>query len=187
MANQSNYVTISISPDILKRTRETVTELNVLHDSFQKNNAMTGLLERGKKKKISQKIEDLTLKTFTEAALSYFIKAKIDPRFYQDSSIGSEINRLRNHILGFIVMQENKFIRPFQQDINGLKNELSSLKKELNEETIMVEATAMETQGTLMGLLAVLFEMLQIDVSERDKLEEMVQVKGIEYLKKLEQ
>ena len=77
-----------------------------------------------KKLKVPQK---LTLKVFTEAALLHFVKNKFDPRYYQDDSIATSINRLRNHILGFIVTQENKYIRPFQQDIIALKNEVSAV------------------------------------------------------------
>ena len=95
------------------------------------------------------------------------------------------MNRLRNHILGFIVTQEKKYIRPFQQDIIALKNEVSLLKRSLELDTQTVEETALETQGTLMGLVHILFEMLEIEKAERPKLENLLQQKGIEYIEHL--
>lgn len=121
--------------------------------------------------------EKLTLKVFAEAALLHFIKNKFDPRYYQDDSIATAINRLRNHILGFIVTQENKLIRPFQQDIIALKNEITLLKKGLEFDTQTVEETALETQGTKMGLVHILFEILEVAQSERPKLEDLLQLK----------
>ena len=181
--------TISISKEILDKANFAIAELNVLFENYEKTIltehqiAIKEQIKKADKKlKVPQK---LTMKVFTEAALLHFVKNKFDPRYYQDDSIATAINRLRNHILGFIVTQENKYIRPFQQDIIALKNEVSLLKKSLELDTQTVEETALETQGTLMGLVHILFEMLEIENAERPKLENLLQQKGIEYIEHL--
>jgi hypothetical protein len=181
--------TISISKEILEKANFAIAELNVLFENYEKTIltehqiAIKEQIKKADKKlKAPQK---LTLKVFTEAALSHFIKNKFDPRYYQDDSIATAMNRLRNHILGFIVTQENKYIRPFQQDIIALKNEVSLLKRSLELDTQTVEETALETQGTLMGLVHILFEMLEVEKAERPKLENLLQQKGIEYIEHL--
>lgn len=181
--------TISISKEILDKANFAIAELNILFDNYEKailtehQIAIKGQIKKADKKlKVPQK---LTLKVFAEAALLHFIKNKYDPRYYQEDSIATAINRLRNHILGFIVTQENKLIRPFQQDIIALKNEMSLLKKGLEFDTQTVEETALETQGTLMGLVHILFEILEVEKSERPKLENLLQQKGIEYIENL--
>lgn len=181
--------TITISKEILDKANFAIAELNILFENYEKailtehQIAVKEQIKKADKKlKVPQK---LTLKVFTEAALLHFIKNKFDPRYYQDDSIATAINRLRNHILGFIVTQENKYIRPFQQDIIDLKNEVSLLKKSFELDTQTVEETALETQGTLMGLVHILFEMLEIEKAERPKLESLLQQKGIEYIEHL--
>ena len=181
--------TISISKEILDKANFAIVELNVLFENYEKTIltehqiAIKEQIKKADKKlKVPQK---LTMKVFTEAALLHFVKNKFDPRYYQDDSIATAMNRLRNHILGFIVTQENKYIRPFQQDIIALRNEVSLLKKSLELDTQTVEETALETQGTLMGLVHILFEMLEIEEAERPKLENLLQQKGIEYIEHL--
>ncbi len=181
--------TISISKEILDKANLAIAELNILFENYEKASltqhqiAIKEQIHKADKKlKVPQK---LTLKVFTEAAILHFIKNKFDPRYYQDDSIATAINRLRNHILGFIVTQENKLIRPFQQDIITLKKEISLLKKGLELDTQTVEETALETQGTLMGLVHILFEMLEVSQTERPKLENILQQKGIEYIENL--
>lgn len=188
-AKTTERTTISISKEILDKANFAMAELNVLFENYEKTIltehqiAIKEQIKKADKKlKVPQK---LTLKVFTEAALLHFVKNKFDPRYYQDDSIATAINRLRNHILGFIVTQENKYIRPFQQDIVALKNEVSLLKKSLELDTQTVEETALETQGTLMGLVHILFEMLEIEKAERPKLENLLQQKGIEYIEHL--
>ena len=188
-AKSIERTTITISKEILEKANFAIAELNVLFENYEKviltehQIAIKEQIKKADKKlKVPQK---LTLKVFTEAALLHFIKNKFDPRYYQDDSITTAINRLRNHILGFIVTQENKYIRPFQQDIIALKNEVSLLKRSLELDTQTVEETALETQGTLMGLVHILFEMLEIENAERPKLESLLQQKGIEYIEQL--
>jgi hypothetical protein len=180
---------IRISEAILEKTKIAVAELNILFENYEKISLTEHQITiKGQIQKADKTIktpEKLTLKVFAEAALLHFVKNKFDPRYYQDDSIATAINRLRNHILGFIVTQENKLIRPFQQDIIALKNEMSLLKKGLEFDTQTVEETALETQGTLMGLVHILFEILEVEKSERPKLENLLQQKGIEYIKNL--
>jgi hypothetical protein len=180
---------IRISEATLEKTKIAVAELNILFENYEKTSLTEHQITiKGQIKKADKAIkipEKLTIKVFTEAALLHFIKNKFDPRYYQDDSIATAINRLRNHILGFIVTQENKYIRPFQQDIIALKSEVSLLKRSLELDTQTVEETALETQGTLMGLVHILFEMLEIENAERPKLENLLQQKGIEYIEQL--
>ena len=181
---------IRVAKEVLQKTKETILELNIFYENFEKS-AIVELQKNSKNQskkffKPTNDAEKLTVKSFTEAAILYAIKHKIDPRFFQDESISSSINRLRNHILGFIVTQENKLIRPFQQDIIALKNDLISLKKNVDFEKETIEETALETQGTLMGLAHVLFEVLQVDNDDRPKLEILLQKKGIEFIKNMQ-
>lgn len=193
MAKNESKITkrgdIRISEAILEKTKIAVAELNILFENYEKTSLTEHQITiKGQIQKADKTIkipEKLTLKVFAEAALLHFIKNKYDPRYYQDDSIATAINRLRNHILGFIVTQENKLIRPFQQDIIAMKNEMSLLKKNIEFDTQTVEETALETQGTLMGLVHILFEMLEIEKSERPKLENLLQQKGIEYIENL--
>ncbi|WP_394990700.1 hypothetical protein [Emticicia sp.] len=193
MAKNESKITkrgdIRISEAILEKTKIAVAELNILFENYEKTSLTEHQITiKGQIQKADKTIkipEKLTLKVFAEAALLHFIKNKYDPRYYQDDSIATAINRLRNHILGFIVTQENKLIRPFQQDIIAMKNEMSLLKKNIEFDTQTVEETALETQGTLMGLVHILFEMLEIEKSERPKLENLLQKKGIEYIENL--
>jgi hypothetical protein len=193
MAKNESKITkrgdIRISEAILEKTKIAVAELNILFENYAKTSLTEHQITiKGQIQKADKTIktpEKLTLKVFAEAALLHFIKNKFDPRYYQDDSIATAMNRLRNHILGFIVTQENKYIRPFQQDIIALKNEVSLLKKSLELDTQTVEETALETQGTLMGLVHILFEMLEIENAERPKLENLLQQKGIEYIEHL--
>jgi hypothetical protein len=179
---------IRISEATLEKTKIAIAELNYLFENYEKTTLTEHEIAiKGQIKKADKAIktpEKLTLKVFAEAALLHFVKNKFDPRYYQDDSIATAINRLRNHILGFIVTQENKLIRPFQQDIIALKNEVNLLKKSLELDTQTVEETALETQGTLMGLVHILFEMLEVAQAERPKLENLLQQKGIEYIEK---
>jgi hypothetical protein len=180
---------IRISDATLEKTKIAIAELNNLFENYEKTSLTEHQMTvKGQIHKVDKAIktpEKLTLKAFTEAALMHFIKNKFDPRYYQDDSIATAINRLRNHILGFIVTQENKLIRPFQQDIIALKNEMNLLKKSIEFDTQTVEETALETQGTLMGFVHILFEILQVEMSERPKLENLLQQKGIEYIEHL--
>jgi hypothetical protein len=179
---------IRISEATLEKTKIAIAELNYLFENYEKTTLTEHEIAiKGQIKKADKAIktpEKLTLKVFAEAALLHFVKNKFDPRYYQDDSIATAINRLRNHILGFIVTQENKYIRPFQQDIIALKSEVILLKKSLELDTQTVEETALETQGTLMGLVHILFEMLEVAQAERPKLENLLQQKGIEYIEK---
>jgi hypothetical protein len=188
-AKTTERTTVSISKEILDKANFAIVELNVLFENYEKTILTEHQIAiKAQIKKADKTIKTpkkLTLKVFAEAALVNFIKNKFDPRYYQDDSIATAINRLRNHILGFIVTQENKLIRPFQQDIIDLKNEVSLLKKSLELDTQTVEETALETQGTLMGLVHILFEMLEIEKAERPKLENLLQQKGIEYIEHL--
>jgi hypothetical protein len=183
-------VNLKISPQILLKAKEVIDELNQYYDKFEKKEQNElSKIEQFKRKKAFKAIgitEKLSLKTFTESAILYAVKHKIDPRFYTDESISGAINRLRNHLLGFIVMQENMLIRPFQNEINLLKIEINSLKKSADLGNTTIEETALETQATLMGLVYILFEMLQIDAKEQQKLEALLQNKGIEYLRKVQ-
>lgn len=164
--------TLGVDESLLLRINHFIEEANKLDEPI----ILTD--KKGKKKEIKKK-EKLTSKAFIESAALFFIENNIDPRYYRDGSLSREVSKMRTHILGFITLQENKIIGLIKDDIRGLK-------KGLNQTYETVEATSMETQGTLMGVLAVLFEMLQIEESERTRLEDMVQVKGIEYLKKIE-
>lgn len=172
--------TISISVPVLEKANTCIKELNIQFENFEKKSDLTANISSGKTVKKGIELRDtskkLTIKTFTEAALLHFVKYKIDPRFYEDESIPTAINRLRNQLFAFLQVQERQIILPFQQDISQLKLHIPET----------VEATAMETQGTLMGLLYVLFEMLQVDKKEQIRLEQLLQQKGIEFIESIQ-
>lgn len=176
---QEKYAHIAVAQEVLADTKKWVQELNL---SSNKYGISAESEEKHKKKRGQNKVgfnkkgAKLNLKTFTEAALLHFVKYKIDPRFYEAESIPTAINRLRNQLFAFLQVQERQIMLPFQQDISQLKLHIPET----------VEATAMETQGTLMGLLSVLFEMLQVDKKEQIRLEQLLQQKGIEFIESIQ-
>ena len=181
--------TVSISVEMLQSLNDYVKELNVHYQKFEE-------YQEGTRLKKPKGIAPITVKTFTEAALRYFIYHKIDPRFYEDGSIGNQINRLRNHILGFIVKQENTLLKPLSMELSNLKGQLSTLQGIAQKDDLLVlknkledghldqELATLETNAILMGLLQVLFDMMEVSEPERKRLELLLQKKGGEYVEK---
>jgi len=66
------------------------------------------------------------MKMFTEGALNYFIKHKIDPRFFDDSdSLANQVVRLRNQIFSFLQVQERQYLIPLNTNLAELKQKNS--------------------------------------------------------------
>lgn len=184
--------TITISAEIVKKVGQVVKELNGYYNQFEKNNELESFKTNSKKRILERKkSETLTVKTFTETALLHFVKQKIDPRFYEDGSIGSQINKLRNHILGFIVKQETTLLKPFHQDLIQVKNQLGEINAHGNTEGLTFQQmmteqnlNALAIQSMLIGMINVVFEIVQLDEKEKTHLENLFHQKSGEYFLK---
>ena len=82
MEKKAKYQFMGISPEVLKKTKEFKDELNL-----QYQNGEIEVSKKEVKSKFSQKkVEKISIKSFTEAALLYFVENKIDPTSYNDST-----------------------------------------------------------------------------------------------------
>jgi len=75
---------------------------------------------------------DLTLKEFTEEALRYFIRYKLNPiEVNQTEDLPKEVNRLRNHIFSFLKTQEQQFIIPILEKSTLIERNTKSMLEDL--------------------------------------------------------
>ena len=185
---------LRVSQEILAQIKISVEELNFFFDETEKSRVIEPKKQSQKPINPMSIPEKLTIKSFTEGAISYAIKHKIDPRFYTDSTTPMEISRLRNHVMSFIKKQETLFFKPlvenisviktdFQQNNSLLKDKIDKLNKNVDDEVETTELTALETQSHVIGLVHVLFDILEVDEIDRKKMEDLLQKKAVEYRK----
>ena len=113
---------------------------------------------------------------FTEAALNYFVKHKIDPRFFDDSeSLTNQVVRLRNQIFSFLKVQEQQHIMPLNGLLVGIKLETEQISKE--------QAMVKSIFAQVMALSKIFIETLDLSEEEAQK----VQQKFDNYYEKITQ
>ncbi len=126
MENETRLAKITIDERIIKDLKETVDNLNKINAE----SILPTLTEKDKTHlktkfvhgKLTNQIQKLTMKMFSEAALNYFIKHKIDPRFFDDSdSLANQVVRLRNQIFSFLQVQERQYLIPINTNLAELK------------------------------------------------------------------
>lgn len=159
MEKKAKYQFMGISPEVLKKTKEFKDELNL-----QYQNGEIEVSKKEVKSKFSQKkVEKISIKSFTEAALLYFVENKIDPTSYNDSTLKTEITRLRNQLFSFNIIHEQKILKEF----SSLEATIEAVKKSISTETIEGNN---ETQSFIAGLLEVMFQVFDIKGGEREKI-----------------
>ena len=126
MENKASLAKIKIDERIVKELKETIDNLNKINAE----SILPTLTEKDKihlktkfvHGKITNQVQKLTMKMFTETALNYFIKHKIDPRFFDDSdSLANQVVRLRNQIFSFLQVQERQYLIPLNTNLAELK------------------------------------------------------------------
>ena len=164
---------IMISPVIFEKTLQAIEELEGITDK----NILPILGNRIVfEEKSKQKLQKLTIKMFTEAALNYFVKHKIDPRFFDDSeSLTNQVVRLRNQIFSFLKVQEQQHIMPLNGLLVGIKLETEQISKE--------QAMVKSIFAQVMALSKIFIETLDLSQEEAQK----VQQKFDNYYEKITQ
>lgn len=163
----SKKAMLKISSDVAENTKKTVAELNKLREISPENEwgkQKNSSSKRVKNGKITSSVaKKLSLKSFTEAALLYFVENKIDPTLYNDATLKTEITRLRNQLFSFNVIHEQKILKEF----SSLEATIETVKKSISTETIEGNN---ETQSFIAGLLEVMFQIFDIKGGEREKI-----------------
>jgi hypothetical protein len=167
--NVKNLV-ICLTPEVLKKTKEFKDELNRQY----KNGEFEASKKEVKSKFSQKKVEKISLKSFTEAALLYFVENKIDPTLYNDATLKTEITRLRNQLFSFNVIHEQKILKEF----SSLEAALEASTKSISTETIEGNN---ETQSFIAGLLEVMFQVFEVKGDEREKIVIAFKKKMIEF------
>lgn len=177
---QYNYprTMLQISNEVAEKAKAAISEINSLKKSLpndEKENLKNSLLKRQKKKDILVDLNrKLSLKSFTEAALLYFVENKIDPTLYNDATLKTEITRLRNQLFSFNVIHEQKILKEF----SSLEAALEASTKSISTETIEGNN---ETQSFIAGLLEVMFQVFEVKGDEREKIVIAFKKKMIEF------
>jgi len=86
-----------------------------------------GTSTRDKAKLFSGSI-DVSLKDFTESALGYFVRYKLNPmEVNQLEDVSKEVHRLRNQVFGFLKTQEEQYSVPLLQQVYSLPGQINSV------------------------------------------------------------
>jgi hypothetical protein len=139
MENEVRLAKIKIDVRIVKEVKETVDNLNNINaESVLPTLTVKDKIHLKTKfvhGKLTNQVQKLTMKMFTEGALNYFIKHKIDPRFFDDSdSLANQVVRLRNQIFSFLQVQERQYLIPLNTNLAELKqkNSTQSIAENIN-------------------------------------------------------
>lgn len=137
MEKETVLAKFKIDESIIKAVKETVNNLN----NINAETIIPTLSEKDKihlenkfaNGKLTKKVQKLTMKLFMETALNYFIKHKIDPRFFDDSdSLANQVVRLRNQIFSFLQVQERQYLIPLNTNLAELKQKNTPHSKDEN-------------------------------------------------------
>ncbi len=185
MKNETRLAKITIDERIVKEVKETVDNLNKINAK----SILPTLTEKDKTHlktnfvhgKLTNQVQKLTMKMFTEGALNYFIKHKIDPRFFDDSdSLANQVVRLRNQIFSFLQVQEHQYLIPLNANLAELKHKNSPLViAESNYSTLQILAY-------LVSFANLYFETLEMENDEVELLKKRLDLFYQATLKQLE-
>ena len=185
MENEVRLAKITIDKRFVKEVKETVDNLNkinaesILPTLTEKDK--THLKTKFTHGKLTNQVQKLTMKMFTETALNYFIKHKIDPRFFDDSdSLANQVVRLRNQIFSFLQVQERQYLIPLNTNLAELKQKNSAqLIDENNHSTRQILAY-------LVSFANLYFETLEMENDEVELLKKRLDLFYQATLKQLE-
>lgn len=118
---------IEIDPSIHEQVKAEIKTLNELAD-FEYKNKLAESLE--KKKKKPAKPIPLTLRSYSEEAMTYFLRNHVDPRnMGEEKDVIQEVRKLRNNVFSFMQVQERTYIMPFVEDVYKLTNKTEQLEE----------------------------------------------------------
>ncbi|GAB2642350.1 hypothetical protein [Emticicia sp. W12TSBA100-4] len=186
MEKEVRIAKIKIDEEIVKNVRVTVENLNKINGdaiiptlSEKDKTHLKSVFVNGR---LTKKVEKLTMKMFTETALSYFIKHKIDPRFFDDSdSLANQVVRLRNQIFSFLQVQERQHIMPINTVLAELKKRETD--KLINEN----KQISRQTLAYLVSFTTLFFETLDMTKDEVEAIKARLDLFYKEAFKHLEE
>ncbi|WP_064198444.1 MULTISPECIES: hypothetical protein [Emticicia] len=169
MENEVRLAKITIDERVIKEVKETVDNLNkinaesILPTLSEKDK--THLKTKFVNGKLTNQVQKLTMKMFTEGALNYFTKHKIDPRFFDDSdSLANQVVRLRNQIFSFLQVQERQYLIPLNTNLAELK--LKDAVQLMNEN----KYSTRQILAYLVSFTNLYFETLDMEKAEIEQL-----------------
>lgn len=185
-AKISKIAKIKIDERVVQNVRATVENLNKINGEIIIPNLTDKDKSHLKSKfvngKLTNQLQKLTMKMFAESALNYFIKHKIDPRFFDDAdSVTNQVVRLRNQIFSFLQVQERQYLIPLSTNLAALKQQNSSKLLAENQK---------KTQQTLAYLVAfstIFLETLDMEEAEIEAIKIRLDLFYQETLKHLEE
>lgn len=117
---KSKRAGLFISEELMQQVSQEVEVINRITDT-----EYTQALQRGdaKSQKKTPKPKKLTVKSYSEGALSYFLRNHIDPRTMgQQKDVLTEVQKLRNNVFAFMQVQERQYIMPITDSVKGIKS-----------------------------------------------------------------
>ena len=109
------------------------------------------------------KPKKLTVKSYSEGALSYFLRNHIDPRTMgQQKDVLTEVQKLRNNVFAFMQVQERQYIMPMTDGVKDIKN--------TNE--LLVD-NSLDTLNLLEIFIDLMLAGLGLDQQEQDQLRQI--------------
>lgn len=186
MENEARLAKIKIDERIVKELKETVDNLNkinaesILPTLSEKDK--THLKTKFVHGKLRLQVQKLTMKMFTETAVNYFIKHKIDPRFFDDSdSLANQVVRLRNQIFSFLQVQERQYLIPLNTNLAELKQKNSPQSMDENHHSTR------QILAYLVSFANLYFETLDMEKDEVELLKSRLDLFYQATLKQLEE
>lgn len=140
-----------VSEKLVDRLQEEIDTLNQLAIIEQVKD--DGQNEERKRRKKERKLPNLSLRSYTEMALEYFLRNHIDPRTIgEEKDVITEVRKLRNNVFSFMRVQEGTYLMPFLEEVISISEHTEKIEKQ-NE--VIVEANK-----DLINLMEVFIEMM---------------------------
>ena len=118
---------VFFDPILIKQIVDEISVLNRIADT-EYIEAVENPEKRKEKKIVKPK--RLTIKSYSEAAILYFLRNHIDPRnMGQEQDVLTEVRKLRNNVFSFMQVQERTYLMPFVQDVYELQKKSGTLEE----------------------------------------------------------
>lgn len=117
---------VFFDPILIRQIVGEISVLNRIADSEYLEAVDNPEKKKGKK---PAKPKKLTIKSYGEDAILYFLRNHIDPRnMGEEQDVLTEVRKLRNNVFSFMQVQERTYLMPFVQDVYELKNKSALLE-----------------------------------------------------------
>lgn len=117
---------VFFDPTLIKQIVDEIDVLNRIADTEYLEAVGNPEKKKGKK---AIKPKKLTIKSYGEAAILYFLRNHIDPRnMGEEKDVLTEVRKLRNNVFSFMQVQERTYLMPFVQDVYDLRNRADTLE-----------------------------------------------------------